>query len=251
MMRFLTIGYGVAAYLLFVTAFLYAVGFVGNIVVPRSVDHGIPAPIGQAVFVNVLLLGVFAVQHSVMARPAFKRWWTRFVPPSIERSTYVVLASAVLLLLYWQWRTMPAVIWDVRQPAGRMVLWAVFWLGWAIVFASTFMINHFDLFGLRQVYLAWRGKPYTELGFQARSLYRVVRHPIMLGFVIAFWAAPTMTAGHLLFAVATTAYILIAVQIEEHDLVAALGDQYHDYRRSVSMLLPRPPRQTTKTAGQH
>jgi methanethiol S-methyltransferase len=251
MKRWLTIGYGAAAYVLFLVAFLYAVGFVGAIVVPRNVDHGIAAPIGEAVVVNVLLLGAFAVQHSVMARPAFKRWWTRFVPPPIERSTYVVLASVVLLLLYWQWRTMPAVIWDVRQPAGRLVVWAVFWLGWAIVFASTFMINHFDLFGLRQVYLAWRGKPYTELGFQARSLYRLVRHPIMLGFIVAFWAAPTMTAGHLLFAVATTGYILLAVQLEERDLVATLGNQYHDYRRSVSMLLPTPRRQTTKPAGRN
>jgi methanethiol S-methyltransferase len=251
MKRYLIIGYGAAAYVVFVVAFLYAIGFVGNIVVPRSVDHAITASIGQAVVVNVVLLGVFAVQHSVMARPGFKRWWTRFVPPSIERSTYVVLASAALLLLYWQWRTMPAMIWDVRQPAGRMVLWAMFWLGWAIVFASTFMINHFDLFGLRQVYLAWRGKPYTEIGFHAHLLYRLVRHPLMLGFIIAFWAAPTMTAGHLLFSIATTGYILIAVQLEERDLVAALGDQYHDYRRSVSMLLPRPRRQTTETAGQN
>jgi methanethiol S-methyltransferase len=251
MKRYLIIGYGAAAYVVFVVAFLYAIGFVGNIVVPRSVDHAITASIGQAVVVNVVLLGVFAVQHSVMARPGFKRWWTRFVPPSIERSTYVVLASAALLLLYWQWRTMPAMIWDVRQPAGRMVLWAMFWLGWAIVLASTFMINHFDLFGLRQVYLAWRGKPYTEIGFHAHLLYRLVRHPLMLGFIIAFWAAPTMTAGHLLFSIATTGYILIAVQLEERDLVAALGDQYHDYRRSVSMLLPRPRRQTTETAGQN
>jgi len=251
MKRYLIIGYGAAAYGLFVATFLYAIGFVGNIVVPRNVDHGIAAPIGEAVVVNVALLGVFALQHSVMARPGFKRWWTRFVPPSIERSTYVVLSSFALLLLYWQWRTMPAVIWDVRPQAGRLALWALFWLGWAIALASTFMINHFDLFGLRQVYLAWRGKPYTHIGFQARSLYRVVRHPLMLGFVIAFWAAPTMTAGHLLFSVATTGYILIAVQLEERDLVAALGNQYHDYRRSVSMLLPTPRRHATKTAGQN
>ena len=230
-------------------AFLYAIGFVGNLVVPRTVDHGITAPISQAVAVNVVLVGAFAVQHSVMARPGFKRWWTRFVPPSIERSTYVLLASAVLLLIYWQWRTMPAVIWDVREPVGRLVLWGLFWLGWVIVFASTFMINHFDLLGLRQVYLAWQGKPYTEVGFQARSLYRLVRHPIMLGFVIAFWAAPTMTAGHLLFAVGTTGYIVLALQLEERDLVAALGDQYHDYRRSVSMLLPRPRRLPPGAAG--
>ncbi len=251
MRRFLTIGYGAAAYVLFLAAFLYAIGFVGNIGVPRSVDHGLPAPIGQAVLINVALLGVFAVQHSVMARPAFKRWWTRFVPPTIERSTYVVLASAALILLYWQWRTIPDVIWDVGPPAGRLALWALFWLGWAMVLASTFMINHFDLFGLRQVYLAWRGKPYTHIGFQARLLYRLVRHPIMLGFFIAFWAAPTMTAGHLLFAIATTGYILIALQFEEHDLVAAMGNQYRDYRRDVPMLLPLPHRHTTKTAGQH
>jgi protein-S-isoprenylcysteine O-methyltransferase Ste14 len=254
MKRSLIIGYGAAAYLLFVATFLYLIGFAGAIVVPRNVDHGIAAPIGEAIVVNTLLVGAFAVQHSVMARPAFKRWWTRLVPHSIERSTYVVLSSVVLLLLYWQWRTMPAVIWDVRPQAGRVAVWAVFWLGWATAFASTFMINHFDLFGLRQVYLAWRGKPYTQLSFRIRSLYRLVRHPLMLGFLIAFWAAPTMTAGHLLFSIVITGYILIAVRLEERDLVAALGNQYHDYRRSVSMLVPLrnlPRRKTAKMAGQH
>jgi protein-S-isoprenylcysteine O-methyltransferase Ste14 len=251
MKRYLIIGYGAAAYLLFLAAFLYLVGFVGNLLVPRTVDHGLPAPIGEAVLVNVLLVGAFGVQHSVMARPAFKAWWTRLVPPSIERSTYVVLSSAVLVLLYWQWRTMPAVIWDVRQPAARLAVWAVFWLGWAIALGSTFMVSHFDLFGLRQVYLAWRGKPYTHIGFHARFLYRLVRHPLMLGFLIAFWAAPTMTAGHLLFSIAMTGYILIAVQLEERNLVAALGDQYRDYRRDVPMLLPRPHRHSTETVGQH
>jgi methanethiol S-methyltransferase len=251
MRRLLTIGYGAVAYLLFLAAFLYAIGFVGNLWVPRSVDHGLSSPMGQALLINVVLLGVFAVQHSVMARPGFKKWWTRFVPPSIERSSYVVLSSAALILLYWQWRTMPAVIWDVRPQAARWALWALFWLGWATVFTGTFMINHFDLFGLRQVYLASRGKPYTDLGFQVRWLYRVVRHPIMLGFIIAFWATPTMTAGHLLFAVATTSYILIALQFEEHDLVAALGNEYRDYRRDVPMLLPLPHRHPTEAAGQH
>ncbi|EUA14825.1 nnrU family protein [Mycobacterium kansasii 732] len=250
MKRYLTIGYGAVSYLIFVVAFLYAIGFVGNIGVPRTVDHAITASIGQAVAVNVVLLSAFAVQHSVMARPAFKRWWTRFVPQPIERSTYVLLSSAVLLLLYWQWRTMPAVIWDVRQPAARVVLWAVFWLGWAIVFASTFMINHLDLVGLRQVYLAWRAKPYTEVGFRTHLFYRVVRHPLMLGFIVAFWAAPTMTAGHLFFSIATTGYILIALQLEESDLTAALGDRYRDYRRTVPMLLPRPRRLSAKTAAQ-
>jgi methanethiol S-methyltransferase len=219
-------------------------------VVPRNVDHGIAAPIGQAVLVNLALLGVFGVQHSVMARPGFKRWWARFVPQSIERSTYVWLADAVLLLLYWQWRTMPAVIWHVGLPAGRLAVWVLFWLGWATALASTFMVNHFDLFGLRQVYLAWREKPYTNIGFHIRLLYRLVRHPLMLGFLIAFWAPPTMTAGHLLFAIGMTGYILIAVQLEERDLVAALGDQYRDYRRDVPMLLPRPRGHAAETVGQ-
>ncbi len=251
MKRYLTIGYGGAAYALFLVVFLYLVGFVGGVVVPRTVDHGIPAPIAQAVVINVALLAVFGVQHSVMARPGFKRWWTRYVPASIERSTYVWLSNAVLLLLYWQWRTMPAVIWHVQLPAGRLVVWVLFWLGWATALTSTFLINHFDLFGLRQVYLAAREKPYTNLDFRTRSLYRLVRHPLMLGFLIAFWSAPTMTAGHLLFAVGMTSYILVAVQMEERDLVAELGDHYRDYRREVPMLLPRPRGRAPKAAGQH
>ncbi|PXW98871.1 methanethiol S-methyltransferase [Mycolicibacterium moriokaense] len=238
MTRLLTIGYGAVCYVCFLAAFLYAIGFVGNIVVPRSIDHGIDAPVVQALVVNVLLLGLFAVQHSVMARPVFKRWWTRLVPTTVERSTYVLLSSLALVVLFWQWRTMPAVIWDVTWQPGRVGLWTLFALGWATVLLSTFMINHFDLFGLRQVYLAWRGTPYPSPDFRISLLYRVVRHPIMLGFIVAFWATPTMTAGHLLFAVATTAYILIAIQLEEHDLTAALGDQYGDYRRRVPMLIP-------------
>ncbi len=257
MKRYLAIGYGATAYLLFLVAFVYLVGFAGNLWVPRTVDHGLPSRIGQAILVNVLLVGAFAVQHSVMARPGFKRWWTRFVPPSIERSTYVMLSSAALVLLYCQWRTMPAVIWDVRQPAGRLALWALFWLGWAIALGATFMINHFDLFGLRQVYLAWRGKPYSELHFRTHLFYRLVRHPLMLGFLIAFWAAPTMTVGHLLFSIAMAGYILTALQIEERGLVAALGDQYRDYRRDVPMLIPLRRRsrwhatKPARTAGQH
>ena len=242
MNRLLTISYGAASYVIFLAAFLYAIGFVGNLVVPRRIDAGVAAPIGEAVVVNVLLLGLFAVQHSVMARPAFKRWWTRLVPTSIERSTYVLLSSLVLFVLFWQWRTMPALVWDVTSPAGRVGLWALFLLGWATVLASTFMVSHFDLFGLRQVFLAWRGKPYSDIGFRSPLLYRLVRHPIMVGFIIAFWATPTMTAGHLLFAAVTTAYIVIALQLEERDLVAALGDQYRDYRRRVPMLVPWPRR---------
>ncbi|BBY04639.1 methanethiol S-methyltransferase [Mycobacterium seoulense] len=242
MKRYMTLGYGAAAYLLFLAAFLYLIGFVGNLAVPRSVDRGLAAPVGEAVLVNTVLVAVFGVQHSVMARPAFKRWWARFIPSPIERSTYVLLSSVVLALLYWQWRTMPTAIWEVRLPAARAVLWALFWLGWAIALLSTFLINHFDLFGLRQVYLAARQKPYTSIEFRVRLLYRVVRHPLMLGMVIAFWAAPVMTAGHLLFSSGMTLYILIATQLEERDLVASLGHQYRDYRREVSMLLPLPRR---------
>jgi protein-S-isoprenylcysteine O-methyltransferase Ste14 len=240
MKRTLTLGYGAASYLLFLATFLYAIGFVGNIVVPRTVDAGITGPAWMAVVVNVVLLTVFALQHSVMARPAFKRVWTRFVPQPIERSTYVLLASLALILVFWQWRTLPAIVWDVQAPAGRLVLWALFWLGWATALSSTFMINHFDLFGLRQVYLAWRSEPQSAIGFRLVGLYRVIRHPIMAGFIVAFWATPTMTAGHLLFAAVSTGYILVAIQLEERDLVAALGDRYLSYRQHVRMLVPWP-----------
>lgn len=238
MARFLALAYAVLNYLVFLLVFLYAVGFVGDLVVPRTVDHGLGAPTGQAIVVDVLLLGLFAVQHSVMARPALKRWWTRLVPPDIERSTYVLASNLVLALLFWQWRPIPATIWDIAAPVGRTALWVLFWIGWAIALASTFMISHFDLFGLRQVYLAWREQPYDPVGFRASALYRVVRHPLMLGFVIAFWATPTMTAGHLLFAAATTGYIVVAVQLEERDLVGVLGEEYQQYRRRVPMLVP-------------
>lgn len=242
MARFLALAYGVLNYLVFLVVFLYAVGFVGDLVVPRSVDRGPQASTGTALVVDVLLLGLFAVQHSVMARPMFKRWLTRAVPVDLERSTYVLASNIVLALLFWQWRPIPAIIWDVTAPAGRAALWALFWIGWVIALAATFMVSHVELFGLRQVYSTWRAQPYTPVGFRAKLLYRLVRHPLMLGFVIAFWAAPTMTAGHLLFAVATTGYILIAVQLEERDLVGVLGEDYQQYRRRVPMLFPlRPP----------
>lgn len=238
MNRSLTVAHGAVAYAAFLVAIGYAVGFTGDIAVPRTVDAGLPAPTGEAVAVDVVLLGLFAVQHSVMARPGFKRRWTRLVPEPVERSTYVLASSLLLFLLYWQWRPLPAIIWDVTWPAGRVALRALFWLGWATVLASTFMIDHFALFGLRQVHAAWQGKPYSEAGFRTVALYRVVRHPIMVGFVIAFWSAPTMTAGHLLFACATTGYILVAVQFEERDLAAMLGEDYREYRRRVPMFVP-------------
>lgn len=236
--RNLVVCYGAATYLLFLVSFCYAIAFVGGFGVPRTVDHGLPAPTAEAVGVNLTLLALFGVQHSVMARPWFKRWWTKFVPSTVERSTYVLLASLVLLGLYWQWRTLPTVVWDVGHPLLRAGVWALFWLGWATVLAATFMINHFELFGLRQTLAAWRGSAIPETGFRATLLYRLVRHPLMLGFIVAFWAAPTMTVGHLLFATGTTGYILLALQLEERDLVAALGDPYRRYRREVPMLVP-------------
>lgn len=238
--RWLVLGYGALCYLAFLASFGYAIGFVTGIGVPRTVDHGIPAPLGQALVVNLALMAAFAVQHSVMARPGFKRWWTRIVPPSIERSTYVLASSLLLGLLCWQWRTIDATVWHVGPAPIRAVIWTLAAVGWLTVLASTFMINHFELFGLRQVFAAWRGRPISDTGFQATMLYRLVRHPLMLGFLIAFWAAPTMTAGHLLFSIGTTCYILVAVRIEEHDLTVSLGERYQQYRRSVPRFVPRP-----------
>lgn len=235
--------YGLLCYAVFFLTFLYAIGFTGNFVVPRSVDAGGPlAPWSRAVLVNAVLLSLFALQHSVMARPGFKRRWTRLVPPPAERSTYVLLSSLLLALLFWQWRPMGAVAWDAEHTAGRLALQALFWGGWFTVLASTFMIDHFELFGLRPVWRHFRAEAPESPSFRTPALYRLVRHPIMLGFLVAFWAAPRMTAGHLLFAAATSGYIFVGVALEERDLIRAFGEQYARYRERVSMILPLPKR---------
>ncbi len=243
MIRRLYLAYGLMAYLLFLAAFLYAIGFVGDLVVPKGIDDGPAAPLSSAIAIDVLLLGAFAVQHNVMARPRFKEWWIRFVPQPIERATYVAAASLLLLLLYWQWRPLPGVVWHVDNGIVRGLLWVLYFLGWGIVLYSSAVIDHFELFGLRQVWLYFQGREYTTAPFSERSLYRWVRHPLMFGFILAFWSAPTMTWGRLLFAVVTTVWILIAIQIEERDLATFLGEPYRRYRERTPMLLPwRVPR---------
>ena len=237
MKRLFIFVYGVICYAVFFATFLYAVGFIGNFWVPKSIDSPREASLITALLVNLELLGVFAVQHSLMARPMFKRWWTRIVPEEAERSTYTLFSSLALIGLFAFWQPMGGVVWDVAAPAGRAVLYGAFAFGWGLLLLSTFLINHFDLFGLRQVWLQLLGKPYRPVAFRTPVLYRYVRHPLYVGWLFTFWATPTMTVAHLVFALATTAYILIGIQLEEHDLIEA-HPEYENYRQSVPALLP-------------
>jgi protein-S-isoprenylcysteine O-methyltransferase Ste14 len=230
--------FGLVAYLTFFGTILYAIGFVAGLVVPKAIDDGPIVPTIEALIVNLVLMSLFAVQHSVMARKPFKRWWTQFVPHSVERSVYVLLASLALILLFWQWRPMPAIVWQVADPGVATAVMALSFVGWVLVFTSTFLINHFELFGLHQVAANLAGRTLPEPRFKTPVLYKLVRHPIYLGFIVAFWAAPVMTVGHLLFAAVTTAYIFVGIFLEERDLVGQFGDDYKRYRGQVGMLIP-------------
>jgi len=230
--------YGITAYVIFFGTFSYAVGFVSALIVPKNIDSKPQSPLGYALMINAALLSVFAIQHSVMARPAFKRWWTKFVPVPIERSTYVLLSSLCLILLFWQWQPIGGIIWQVESETAIIILQSLCLLGFGIVLISTFLINHFDLFGLRQIWLYFMGTAYENLPFRTPFFYKYVRHPLYLGFMIAFWATPRMTAAHLFFAIMTTGYMLTAIQFEESDLVKHFGKKYQDYKRMAPMLIP-------------
>jgi protein-S-isoprenylcysteine O-methyltransferase Ste14 len=230
--------FGFVAYLVFAATFLYAIGFVTGLVVPKTIDTGPVVPMVEALIINVLLMTLFAVQHSGMARKPFKRWWTQFVSASVERSIYVLFASLVLILLFWQWRPIPTVVWQITDPAVAMAMTVISFAGWGLVLFSTFLISHFELFGLHQVANNLAGRTMPAPRFKTPVLYKVVRHPIYLGFIIAFWATPVMTVGHLLFAAVTTAYIFVGILLEEHDLIGLFGDEYKRYRAQVGMLIP-------------
>jgi len=239
MKRYAVLLFGTGSYLMFLGVFLYAVGFVGNFLVPKALDGPAVLPTGQALAINLLLLSLFAVQHSVMARRWFKKMWTRIVPEPMERSTYVLASNLAMCLLFWQWQPMGGVVWDVQNVAGQIALYGVFAFGWLTVLYTTCLINHFDLFGLRQVWLYFTGRDYTPVRFSVPGPYKHVRHPMYIGWMAAFWGTPTMTMTHLAFAVVTTAYILTAIYFEERDLVALLGEDYVRYRRHVPKLIPR------------
>lgn len=245
MKRWTVFAYGAACYVVFLLTFLYAAGFLGNFAVPKSMDSSRDGSLPEALLVDLGLLGLFAIQHSVMARRGFKRWLTRWVPTAAERSTYVLASSLALLLLFWQWRPLGGTVWSVEVPLGRAVLTALFAFGLLLVLVATFLIDHFDLFGLRQVWLQLRGRPYRNVAFRTPGPYKLVRHPLYLGWMFSFWATPTMTITHLVFAFATTAYILVAIRFEERDLMDLHGPAYEAYRRRVPMLVPRLPRSSS------
>jgi protein-S-isoprenylcysteine O-methyltransferase Ste14 len=231
--------YGIVAYFVFLIAFLYAIGFVGNMMVPKSIDSGTETTLFTSLFINVILLSVFALQHSIMARPAFKKWFTTIISPAMERSTYILLSSLALLLIYWQWQPITTIVWETENSVLSSIITGIFFLGWGIVLLSTFMINHFELFGLAQIFDNLKNRQTPSPKFQTNYLYKIVRHPIMLGFIIAFWATPTMTVGHLLFTTVTTIYILIAVKyLEEKDLRKIIGEEYETYQKEVPMIVP-------------
>lgn len=231
--------YGILAYVIFLITFLYAIGFVGNMVVPKAIDSGTELALLPSIVINVILLSVFALQHSIMARPAFKKWFTKIISPAMERSTYILLSSLALLLIYWQWQPITTIVWETHNKISVTLMTGLFFLGWTIVLLSTFMINHFELFGLAQIFNNLKNRQTPNPKFQTNFLYKIVRHPIMLGFLIAFWATPRMTVGHLLFTIVTTLYILIAVKyLEEKDLKKAIGEKYKTYQKEVPMLIP-------------
>ncbi len=241
-MRILALLFGTLCYFVFLVTFLYQIGFVAGVVVPKTIDDGAVVSQFQAIAINVVLLGLFAIQHTIMARLAFKRWWTSIIPEPIERSLFVLLSSLLLLLMNWQWQPLPDFVWQIDNMFGRTILYAFAAAGWGLVLYATFLINHFDLFGLRQVWLYFNKIEYTAVKFKETALYRSMRHPLMFGFIIAFWATPDMTQGHLLFAIVTTVYILIAIQVEERSLIALHGDEYRSYQERVSMIIPMRPK---------
>lgn len=251
MKRWTILIFGATSYVVFLGVFLYAIGFIGNLIVPNSLDAPPKSTLGFALAINFLLLSAFAVQHSVMARPAFKRWLTRLIPESTERSTYVLASNAAMIALFMGWQPLGHEIWSTSNPVAVVAIYSVFFSGWIVVFIATCLVSHFDLFGLRQVWLNFQGRPYSELKFTMPGPYKLVRHPMYVGWILVFWATPTMTAGHLFFALGTTIYILVAIQFEEHDLTNAHGVDYVNYQNNVPMLIPRFGRRTTIESGIH